>query len=204
MTKKVFRELVFLEVNGGQLNDSASANRRIINAYIPAAVNWVLTNDYRINLRQESTRDINSLFYGFFPNLEVLVDAARHNWKYITYPKNIVPMPRNQGVRGIEDGTGYQLKPLSDNSFRTINHFSKVFPDRYYRPEQKGIYLFNLPSPVTTVSGTFIVDVNDLSDDDELPIPAGQEVDALKVAIEFATGVRQAPADRKSDERDLN
>lgn len=204
MTKSVFRELVFLEVNGGQLNDSASANRRLINAYLPCAINWVMINDYRINLRQEPTRDIASLFYGYFPDLPVLVDAARHNWKYVAYPKKIVPMPRNQGIRGIEDGTGYQLKPLSDNGFRTIGHFGKIFDDRYYRPEQKGIYLFNLPSPVTAVSGVFIVDVNDLLDTDELPIPAGQETEAIKICIEFATGVRQTPADRKTDQRDTN
>lgn len=204
MTKARFRELVFLSVNGGQLNDSASANRRIIDAYIPCAINWVMVNDYRINLRQEPTRDVSSLFYGFFPSLSIQVDTDRHNWKYVTYPKKVVPLPRNQGIRGIEDGTGYQLKPLSDNGFRTIGHFGKVFADRYYRAEQKGIYLFGLPSPVVTVSGTFIVDVRDLDDTDELPIPAGQEADAIKLCIEFATGVRQMPADRKSDERDTN
>lgn len=204
MKKGVARELVFLEVNGGQLNDSASANRRIIDAYMPAAMNMAITDDYRINLRGEPTRDLSGLFYGFYNNLEVQVDATRHSWKYITLPAQIIALPRNQAIRGIEDGTGYAYKPLSDNGFKTIIHFSKIFTDKYFRVEGQKLYLFNAPAPVTNLSGTFILAYEALTDDDQLPVPAGQEAKMIQIAVEFVTGVRQIGADRKEDQRDTN
>lgn len=205
MKKGIFIELVLLRINGGQLNDSSSVDRRDIRAYLPAAVNYAMIEGYRVNIREEGNRDFSSLFYGYFPDNAIQVDTARHNWKYIVLPKAVPALPRNQGIRSIEDGCGYSLKPLSDNAFRQIGHFKKVFAgDKYYRLEGQKIYLFNLPSVTTTIPVSLIVDSNALTDDDELPIPAGLEGKAIDICVEFITGERQVPADRKSDERDLN
>lgn len=205
MKKSIFRETVLLKITGGQLNDDSSVKRRDINAYMAAAVNYAMTAGYNININVEGNRDFSSVFYGYFPDQTVLVDTTRHNWKYITLPKATIPLPKNQGIRSIEDGCGYNLKPVSDNSFRTINHWIKIFTgDKYFRLEGNKIYLWNLPLPTKKVNLSMIVDVDDLSDDDELPIPAGLEGKAIDICVEFFTGQRQMPADRKNDQRDIN
>lgn len=205
MTKGIFKELVLLKVNGGQLNDSSSVDRRDINAYIPAAINFVMIEAYRVNIQIEGARDFPSFFYGYFPTNAILIDTARHNWKYIVAPKAYVPLPRNQGIRSIEDGCGYNLKPLTDNAFRQIGHMHKILNgDKYYRPEGMKIYLWNLPVPTTSVPCSLIIDSSALTDTDELPIQAGLEGKAIDICVEFITGERQMPADRKSDERDVN
>lgn len=205
MIKGRFIELVLLRINGGHLPVEASVQRRDIRAYLPAAVNYAMTAGYNINIQVEENRDFSSLFYGYFPTNTVYKDINRHNWMYITLPKATVALPKNQGIRSVEDGCGYSLKPLSDNAFRTIKHYSKILNgDKYYRLEGSKIYLFNLPPVTTSVPVSLIVDSAALTDNDELPIPAGLEGKAIDICVEFITGERQMPADRKSDTRDIN
>lgn len=205
MTKGKFIELVLLKIEGGQLNDSSSVDRRDIRTYLPASINFVMVEAYRVNIQVEGVRDLPSFFYGYFPTNDILTDTTRHNWKYIVAPKAYVPLPRNQGVRSIEDGEGYNLKPLSDNAFRQIHKLHKIFTgDKFYRPEGMKIYLWNLPSVTTNVPCSLIVDSDVLEDTDVLPIQAGLEGKAIDICVEFMTGERQMTADRKSDERDIN
>lgn len=201
-----FVEQVFLKVNGGELPDSSSVQREDIESFLPAAINYAMMASRNIILQQDGHRDVASLFYGFFDNLPILKDADRHDWMYVAWPKGYVPLPSNEGIRFVEDGDGNFLKPLSDNNFRTINHTLEIFTDaRYYRPEKKGLYLFGLLPMTTTLPGlTIIVDVDDLDDDDILPIPAGQEKTALDICYQFVIGERELPADKNNDKRDVN
>jgi hypothetical protein len=208
MKKGIMVESVLLRINGGHIPVDASVQRRDIRAYLPAAVNYVMSAGYNINIQVEENRDLSSLFYGYFPNNAVHIDTDRHNWLYINYPKGTVALPKNQGIRSVEDGCGYFLKPLSDNAFRTINHYKQVLNgDKYFRPDGKKIYLFNMPPVIVDGPGipmSMIVDSAELTDDDELPIPAGLEGKAIDECVAYFTGERQAPANRKSDNRDIN
>lgn len=205
MLKGVFIDLVLIRISGGQLNDSSSIQREDIRSYMPAAINYVVSAAYNTDISVEGHRDYPSLFYGYFPAVAILTDTARHNWKYIVRPSGTIPMPKNQGIRAVEDGCGHTLKPLSDNNFRVIDWLLKTFPgEKYFRPEGKKIYLFGLPAPTNNIGVSLIVDCDSLADTDELPIQAGLEGKAIDICVEFITGERQMPADRKSDERDLN
>lgn len=205
MIKGKFIDLVLIKVNGGQLTDESSVDRRVIRSYMPAAINFAMHATYNVNIQEEGTRDYASLFYAYYPNLNISVDTTRHNYKYITLPKGYVQFARHQGIRTIDDGCGYNLKPLSDNAFKTINHFKRIFTgDSYYRPEGTKVYLFGLPAPTTKVGASIIVDCDSLDDTDLLPLQAGFEKLAIDTCYEFVTGVRQMPADRKNDKRDVN
>lgn len=205
-TKARFIEQVFLKINGGELNDESSVQREDIESYLPAAVNYAMMASRNIILQQDGHRDVASCFYGFFGSLPILKDTARHNWSYVAWPKGYVPLPSNEGIRMVEDGDGNMLKPLSDNGFKTINHTLEIFTGaKYYRPEKKGLYLFGINPLTDTLSGlTIIVDVDDLDDDDILPIQAGMEKTALDLCYEYTIGERQLPADKNIDKRDVN
>lgn len=205
MKKGVFRETIFLRINGGQLNDSSSVQRRDIDAYMPVAINYAMMAGYGNTIKEEEIRDFSSLFYGYFPDLPILTDSTRQNWKYITLPKGTVALPKNQGIRSIEDDCGINFKPVSDNSFRTINHWIKIFVgEKYFRLEKDKIYLWNIGKLTKVVNLSMIVRVDDLTDDDELPIEAGLEGKAIDICVDYFLNQRHEPADRKNDQRDLN
>lgn len=205
MKKGVFRELVLIKVNGGTINDQSSLKRRDINAYMPVAVNYAMQAGYNIEIKTEEDRDFSSMFYGYFPAQDVLVDSTRHDWKYVADPAGAIALPKNQDIRSIEDNFGNTYKPLPDNAMKTINYYLKLMAGvGYYRREQKKIYLFNAPELIKTINVSRIVDCDSLSDDDILPIPAGLEKIAIDICYEFVVGIRQMPADHRNDKRDVN
>lgn len=205
MTKSRFAELVLIRVNGGRLNDNSSTDRRDIKAYLPAAVNYAMMAGYNLEIKGEGDRDFSSLFYGYFPQQAVLVDTDRHNWIYIVDPAGGIALPRNQDIRSIEDDLGNTYKPLPDNAMKSLNYYLPLMDGiGFYRREGKKIYLFNAPKLIKHINASRIVDCDSLTDDDLLPIPAGLEKIAMDICYEFITGIRQIPADRKNDKRDLN
>lgn len=204
MIKGKFRELVLLRVNGGVLTDQAAVDRLDIDAYAPAAINEAMLGGYALEVRGEGDRDFSSMFYGYFPDQAILVDAQRHNWKYITDSGGIA-LPLNQDIRSIEDDLGNTYKPLPDNAMKTINYYlPQMAGIGFYRREGNKIYIFNAPPIVKTINKSRIVDYDSLADTDILPIPAGLEKSAINTCYEWIAGIRQAPADRVNDKRDLN
>jgi len=205
MTKGKFRELVLIKVSGGVLTNQGSIDRRDINVYIPVAVNYSMLAGYNLEIKTEEDRDFSSMFYGYFPDQAILTDATRHNWKYIVDPAGGIALPRNQDIRSIEDGLGNTYKPLPDNAMKHLNYYLPLMEGiGFYRREQTKIYIFNAPPIAKTISVSRIVDCDSLADTDILPIPAGLEKLAIDVCYEFIVGIRQLPADRKNDKRDLN
>lgn len=205
MNKGKFRELVLLRVTGGKLSDQSSVQRRDIDAYAPAAVNYAMQAGYNIEIKNEGDRDFSSMFYTYFPAQAVLVDADRHNWKYIVDPAGALALPRNQYIRSVEDNCGNQYTMLPDSAMKTINHYLPQMEGiGFYRPEGKRIYIFNGPALLKSINFSRILDWDSLSDTDDIPIPAGLEKLAMDTCFEFIAGIRQLPADRKNDNRDLN
>lgn len=202
MTKGVFVDLVLLRINGGLMPVDAVTQRVDIEAYLPAAVNWAREKSYNINLQMDGDRDIPSLFYGEFDDLPILRDKKI---PYITYPKGTIAMHANQGIRSVTDNCCGFYTPLSDSDMSTICYYQDKMPDsKFYRPKQNSIELYGVNPNAETVNMQMIVKTEDLDDDDELPIDAGYEVDAMNVCYQFMTGERQTPADKKSDNSDIN
>lgn len=206
ITKGEAIELVLLRVTGGELNDESSVQRNDIRVYLPAAINFAMTESYRVNIQVEGNRDISSVFWAYFNDLTITVDATRHNWKYVTLPKGVMPLPRNQGIRNVEDGEGGNFKPLSDNGLKTIKHTLKIFTGaKYFRLDGKKLYLFGMNPNMNNLPGvSMIVDVDDLADTDILPLPAGVEGKALDICFQWVSGQREVPEDIKTDKRDIN
>lgn len=205
MTKGVFCDLVLIRANGGILNDESAIKRADIFAYLPAAINYVLTAQYWTNIKGEGNRDFSGTFYGYFNNLPLLTDTNKNDRKYFVLPKGVVPMVANQGIRSVTNGCEKTLKPIPDGSLPTINYYTKIFKNTgFYRLEGKNVYLYGTNPLMTTINVTLIVRAEDLDDTDELPIPAGLEDTALEMAIAFVTGQRQIPADTINNKKDIN
>ena len=206
MQKNKFRDLVRNRLSGGYLNEKSQVDSRVIDAYMPAAVNQALIEGYGIEVRMENDRDFSSMFYNYYPDLTIAVDTTRHNWNYITDPAVGIALPRNQDIRTIEDDLGNLYTALPDNAMSDINYYLKLMSSiGFYRRAPKGkIYIFNSPPLAKTISLSRITDAESLTDTDLLPIPAGLEGKAIDICYEYVIGIRQVPADRVNDQRDIN
>lgn len=205
MTRGRFIELAVLQANGGVLNDESNVKRKDILAFMPAAINYAMVTGYRQALNESGIRDFSGNFYGYFSDLPLLTDATKGDRKYFVLPKGIAPFAHNQAIRSVTNGCEGTFKPIPDGSYPTINYYTKIFTNTgFYKLEKDRVYLYNEPKLMDTISCTLIVRSEDLADTDELPIPAGLEYMAIDMAVAFATGQKQVPADTKNDKKDIN
>lgn len=203
MTLGLFVENVLLRVNGGELTDESSVQRVDIKAYVPAAVNWAMSKAYNINLQQFGDRDYPSAFYASFTDVTINRDTRIPT---ITLPYNVVPMYGNQGIRYIKDNCGNTYTPLSDSDMHTVEHYLSMMTDaKFYRlKESKKVELYGLNKLINKLSGEYIIKIEDLTMDSELPLQAGTELEAIEVCIQFFTGQRSIPADKLNSKSDVN
>lgn len=205
MTKARFAELVLIKMGGGHIDNQMSVDRRTIRAYMPAAINLTMLQGYTLEIKEEGDRDFSSMFYGYYPTLTVQEDTERHNWKYFSHPKVGIALPRNQDIRQVEDNLGNTYIALPDSAMKSLNYYLPLMEGiGFYRREQGKIYLFNAPELIQSINFSGIIDCDSLVDTDILPIPAGLETEAIQNCFEFVSGIRQLPADRKNDKRDIN
>lgn len=204
MKKGILVELVLLRLNGGVLNDESAVLRSDISAYLPSAVNYALTKSYNIGIQVDSTRDISGLFWGTFYDLPVIRSVGRR--PRIALPKGTIALPRNQGIRIINDGCGGVYTPLMDADLQTINYYKDFFPgSKFFRLYADFIDFYGISPVVETISELgMIVRTEDLEDDDELPIPAGMEEDVINLCDRHFGGQRETPADKIENTVDLN
>lgn len=199
----VFIESVLLRLNGGQLTDEGAIQRADIKAYVPAAVNWAMSKTYNLNLGQFGDRDYPSVFYASFNDLTI---SRATRIPTITLPFNVVPMYGNQGLRYIKDNCGHTYSPLSDSDIHTVEEYIKVMTDlKFYRLKAaKKVELYGLNPLITKLSGEYIIKIEDLTMEDELPLQAGTELEAIQVCMEFFTGQRSIPSDKLNNKTDIN
>jgi hypothetical protein len=204
MKKSIFVELIFLKIYGGRPSTDFSVLKPDIEAYLPAAVNYALTKSFYIQKNTERNGDIPTDFYHTFTNLPILKDSTRNNRKYVNMPATLVSMPGNNGIRMVMDNCETVYTPLGDAQLANIDYWLNIMTsEKFYNLSGKKLYIFN-SGIVEKLKLTMIVTPAELSDDEELPIPAGLENEAIDMAYEFVTGIRSTPVDRKIDTRDLN
>lgn len=204
MKKSIFVESILLLINGGTLNDESAVMRADIEAYLPIAVNYAMTKGYNLDIRNEGSRDISGSFVNTFYDLPIVrPDGRRPN---IELPKGVIALPRNQGIRMITNSCGQTMTPLSDADMMTIDYYQKIFPCQcFFRLKKDKIEFYGMNELAETVSELdMIVRVEDLDDDDELPLPAGVEEDAYRMCLDKFDPQRKEPSDKITDSIDLN
>ena len=204
MEKLIFIESVLLEVNGGTLNSESAVHREDIEAYLPIAVNYAMTSSYNNNIKEGDGREISGVYTGTFYELNIVRSLGRA--PYVTLPKGTVALPRNQGIRLIEDGCGGVFTPLSDADRRTVKYYEQLLPnEKFFRLTKDMLELYNISAIMDKLKRLdMIVSVEDLEDTDELPLQAGIEILAMEQCIAKFSRQRQLPSDKKTDTVDIN
>lgn len=201
MTKGVIVDLVLLRINGGVLNGESAVWRVDIKSWLPAAVNYVVTIAENNQIKDEGDREMPSEFISY-ANLPILFDTEY----YITLPVDIIPLRSNRGIRAIIDNCYNTYAPLRETAIGGLKRLLPMLGDKglYWPKGKRRIVLLNKPKLADNVNAYYVANIDSYGDDDELPIPAGLESEVINVLYQYFTGERQVPADRKTDQRDLN
>jgi len=200
-----FVDLVLLRIGGGVLTDELAVERVDIRAYLPSAVNYALTAGRNNSIQQEGNRDLPSMFYGTFSDL--VIDRSEAT-AFVTLPKGYVPLYGNEGIRSVFDNCNNYYSPLMDADRRLIKAYKdKLIGQGFYYPIGKYKLEVYPTNPLSEkLNGEYVVNVADLDDEDELPLPASTEEIALNLTIQWFTNQRQSPADlldNKSDDANV-
>lgn len=204
MTKGEYVDLTLLRINGGVLNNESAVWRVDIISYIPAAVNYVLMMSENIQIKDEGDREMPNEFIACYP-VNISMDNDR-NVNYITLPVSPIAFRSNRGIRLIMDNCNNSYAPIRETSAGSLHRILKMLGDKgaYWYQGKNRINIYNKPRLASKVYAYIIADVDSYGLDDDLPVPAGMEPDVLNMLYQYFTGERQAPADLKTDQKDLN
>jgi len=192
MTKEVLTKLVIRFLTGGDnVADTLSKYHPAeVEKYIEMAFNSVI---YQICLNAISYNDFGQLdaYCKSFSNVPVICDELRDEY-YSILPVSIINLPKNRGIRFIS--------PMKDQRNQFVdreNNASDIYdelevgmmPDMitYYRENVKLFYDNRMTQELAEngVLQKLIPAYSEWSDEDELPIPGGKDMDIVRTVIEL-------------------
>lgn len=204
MKKMIFVESVFNRIYGGRPSTDFSVLKVDIIAFLPAVVNFALTKGFYTQKNQEGNGDLPTQFYHTYRDIPILRDTDKKQTQYFTPPVDMVALPSDRGLRRVMDNCGNIYIPVPDQLMPNMDYWLKVFcGEKYFNQDGKKIKLYNTSPLAKTMSMTGITSADQIDDDDELAIPAGQEQEALDMCYDLAMGIRKVPTDTKIDTQDI-
>jgi hypothetical protein len=204
MTKGEIIDTVLIRINGGVLNSESAVWRVDLEAYIPAAVNYALVAMENIQIKDEGDREMPGDFVACY-ELPIQYNEDRRV-DFVALTVAPIAFRSNRGIRLIIDNCNHTYAPMRETGVSGINKILKYLGHKglYWYQGNNDIFIYNKPKLANRLFVYIIKNVKSYAMDDELPIPAGMEADVMNIMYEYFTGQRQVPADRKSDQRDLN
>src|SRR5215217_2814665 len=186
---------VLLMASGGRPTTDMSVREYDVRSLLAPAINYAMDATYNINLKSEGDRDFPTEFYGTYEDIPIVRTGKRPSF---TLQKGTVPLKGNAGIRAVYDDCDNFYAPLTDSDMATIGHWSGISSGtKWYRRKSMTIELWNVNPNATLINYQAITNVDDLDDDDELPIQAGQDPVVIDLLFQWITGEKQIPYDPK-------
>jgi len=210
MTKGKFIELVLLRVNGGNLPSDSDVWRVDIEAYLPAVTNYVTKQKYfddKNQARLDRVMNMNDEFLEAQTKVyrEVPVSTDQTNGQnYIELPSKLSSVGGISSLKNIRPQCGCQFSQIGISDCSIAESLaSDLGTERLYYVDGDRVYFMpRLPIQTKYLVVSMVPSADDLSEDDELPLPVGYELEAIALAAEHFTAQRFGPADNKPDEID--
>lgn len=200
MTIGVLIEEIFLRVNGGKPTPDAAVLHADIRMLLPAAINYAMDKAYNINLQTEGDRDYPSEFYTVFE--DVVIDRTKRI-PTATLMAGTVPLKGGAGIRFVYDNCGNQFSPLADADMGSIEYYSPLTPGMgWYRRTGAILGLYGINPLAKTINYQAITKIEELNDDDELPLQAGTEMEVLTHLVNWFAN--KLPSGTLVNSRDTN
>ena len=195
MTKAELIESVLIRVTGGKLTQDSKVKREDISILLAPAINWSITGQYWLNKRATGGNEYPSDFIASYP-VDVKEDTSR-DLKYVDIPVGTLTLPDDQGLQTVSPMKGDdEFIPTKFQDRKHNSYYPNTFSSftMWWREGQR-VYFEKIDTDKVLLR--LIQSVNNLKDDDELPIAAGAEIDVMNILNEWVTGQRALPADMK-------
>lgn len=201
MTIKKLVELINLAINGGVLSPDSSVLRADIRAMLPMAVNSALDRAYNSNREIEGDGSLPSQFYGFFGPIKL--NTAKFPYTF-DLEKGTVPLKAGYGIKNVVDDLGNVYSPIPDFALPNLMYTFEISTGTnwYRRIGKKKIEIYSHNDLLSDISYQSICDVEELDDDDDVPIQAGQEEYVLGFLIRHFSIQKGNPYDNAADNKD--
>lgn len=202
MIKSEFVGAVLLMASGGRPTSDMSIRETDVLSYMAPAINYAMDKADNINREIDRDRDYLSEFYATYEDIPVDWSGKLPRF---TIGVKTVPLKGNNGLRFVYDDCGHYYGKLTDADMGMIGHYSgKMQCSSFYRRRGDIVDLYGVDPMIEKINYQVLVSVDDLGPDDELPLQAGTEIDAIRIAFEMATGQISNPYDPKIDHDDVN
>ena len=204
MTKGAWTELI-IELSNKLVTVETSIHPEWAKLVLSAAVSSFITARYYNSLKEGEGKDIEpSLLYRCIGTPQYDTVTKRY---YIELEVGFLKMVKDRAIQYCGPKVGQennyvQMKGMSDESALSPNVMqmtNKVF----YRAEgSRKIVFKNLEGGVCELLLLYVPNIDDLSDDDEVPVPSEFESEVIKICREFITGKKQLPDDKLADDNE--
>lgn len=201
MKLKKLVELINLRMGGGKLSPDHSVHRSDIKAFLPLAVNAALDKAYNENKNVEGVGDLPSQFYAFFGPVPVDNDCFPMRFEL---ENSTVPLKGGYGLKNVMDCNGNFYAPVPDEALPNLKNTYGLAPgiNWYRRVGSTCIEVWTHNDLLEGLTYQAICDADQLEDDDEVPIQAGQEPFVIEFLTSHFSGQLGVPYDNAIDNKD--
>ena len=207
MTKGEIIDIILLRVNGGVLSSDSKVRREDVSAMLSPAISAVLKQEERIRKRESiiSMRALgytsmdtrNDLYTRVVLKLEKDEDEELYKANLPYTPSSVSGVAMIKNVKPKSSKQLDMFAPAQDEaSLIGLEQLDQVF---YWYEKVNGkplIYLYNVGLPACNeLTAQMVIDISSLSDDEEVLVPRGLEIDMLILLVEWFTGERMQPGE---------
>jgi len=186
MRKDKFIDLVRNRLGASSVDRLKKADPRTVELAIAAVMNTVFYEAFR---KDTSNLDTYTKTY---ENVAVSQDPDTEIY-YSTLPANVVQFPIvGDGVVGINEmkGEDVMFVPLPSSDFEMMYGLEVDLIDDVIKYTRKGniVEYVNFDSTITAVRMDLVVDFTEWDDDEDVPIPSGQDINIMNKVVEYLLG----------------
>lgn len=201
MIKRGYIELIEQSLARQNWNNDQNVIKGYISVYMSAMLNYVVLKQYYIDLKTDGSRDISGLFYAVYENQPIMFNEARNAW-YLTLPQKVVGLPNDKGIPYIgsmQDDNQFPM--LGQSNIFAVKNWLGFVKTVFCQMEGQRVYFKNLPESTAQLLATtgvlikMVVDMYELGDDDEVPVPAGLEAEFINGVVDFFLGKKKIAQD---------
>lgn len=208
-TKGEMVDQIYLKVVGGSPSDDVDVQRVDIEPFLAAAINYAMVKEIRIRKREKAAlgewdTSLDPEFVAtYFSNIKY--DDQR-GLRYIDLPVRIQALPSNAGLQDIFAPKAKKNFIKLRGPFEAVGVTPALRESTLYWYENVGeaqrVYFRHLSNTVQEVAVRAVASIQDLEDQDIVPVPPGLEMEVINLCVDFFTGQRQMPEDSIVDNKD--
>lgn len=201
MTKKEAYELVVDILSGGDDSATSKYHEEVVYKQLEIARNFMIKRAY-IENRNEGSYDISGEFVKGFQCVPVLLDDCRDEY-YSDLPAKLISLPNNRGLRSVSPMKGqnaaFSIVPNTGAGVWEGLEANDLGGTECYLEDSRIYYKKLDASNVKQVLVKMIASIDNLDEDEQIPIPADMEALLIEQVVAAFSPSKATVQDKHND-----